>query len=84
MRVVIFLGIGLLAASSAFAHKSKDEGGAGTDPNKVICKTEDVLGSRLASQKQCMTEAQWIQLRREQRNTVEKMQNANGGAESHF
>jgi hypothetical protein len=29
------------------------------DPNRVICKTEQVSGSLIATQKTCLTSAQW-------------------------
>ncbi len=32
---------------------------ATADPNKVICETEQQIGSRLASKRICMTAAQW-------------------------
>lgn len=31
----------------------------GKDPNRVICKTEEVTGSRLGSNKVCLTAAGW-------------------------
>ncbi|WBO22388.1 hypothetical protein [Sphingomonas abietis] len=29
------------------------------DPNRIICKTEDQIGSRIATTKVCLTAAQW-------------------------
>lgn len=77
MRTRVLFICGLLAASPAFAHK-EDAGTDGrTDPNKVVCRTEDVTGSRLETQKHCMTVAQWTQLQYEERNTVNKIQSNN-------
>jgi hypothetical protein len=33
------------------------------DPNVVICKREDVTGSRLSAAKECHTRAEWLQLK---------------------
>ena len=32
---------------------------SGKDPNRVICRTEDQIGSRLKKQRICMTAAEW-------------------------
>lgn len=52
-----------------------------SDPNRVICRTEPVIGSRLQTERQCMTAQQWIQYRRETREAVERTQRfeAKGG-----
>lgn len=44
------------------------------DPNRMVCRTEEVIGSRLQSKKHCMTAIQWDQLEREQRNTVDHIE----------
>lgn len=45
-----------------------------SDPNRVICRTTDVIGSRLQTKKTCLTAMQWDQMEREQRATVDKIQ----------
>jgi len=50
-------------AAAPAANASKD------DPNKLICKTERQIGSRLASKRTCMTAAEWqAQQERNQRD----------------
>ena len=48
---------------------------AAKDPNRVVCITEDVIGSRLGSKRVCRTAAQWTAYRAEIRGTTERMQN---------
>jgi hypothetical protein len=44
------------------------------DPNRVVCVTEDVIGSRLGAKRRCMTAADWVAYRRDVRNTVDRVQ----------
>jgi hypothetical protein len=44
------------------------------DPNKVICRTIDRTGSRLARDRICMTRAQWDERTRNDRRETEQMQ----------
>jgi predicted secreted protein len=44
------------------------------DPNQMVCEKEEVLGSRLAVRKVCMTRAQWDERRKIDRETVQATQ----------
>ena len=44
------------------------------DPNEVVCEKQEVLGSRLATQKICRTRAEWAELKRRDREELEKVQ----------
>lgn len=44
------------------------------DPNEVICEKQEVLGSRLAVRRVCMTRAEWAEHKRLQRQTIDKTQ----------
>jgi hypothetical protein len=44
------------------------------DPNKVICKNIDRTGSRLASDRICMTRAQWDERTRNDQRETQQMQ----------
>jgi hypothetical protein len=44
------------------------------DPNEVICEKQEVLGSRLAVRKVCMTRAQWAEQRAVDRALIEQSQ----------
>src|ERR1044072_632279 len=61
--------IGNAAASGPVTARSAKE-----DPNRMVCVTEDVLGSRLGSQRHLMTASDWVAYRREIRNTVDRVQ----------
>lgn len=44
------------------------------DPNQVICEKQEVLGSRLAVRKVCMTRSEWAAQRQSDRQLVERSQ----------
>lgn len=48
--------------------------GSDTDPNRIICRREKVIGTRLQSKRICATPAQWAQMRADQRAEVERIQ----------
>jgi hypothetical protein len=45
-----------------------------TSQNRVICKKERITGSRLGSREICKTEAQWNQIRHDERQALERGQ----------
>lgn len=66
-----FVAAGLpLPACAAETEKKKP----GRDPNEMICRTEPVLGSRLAKRRSCMTRSQWIARQASDRALVERTQ----------
>ena len=62
-------------ASAAPAGKKKT-----SDPNEVVCRKEDVLGSRLQTKKVCKTRAEWADETRENRGNIERPQVQRGTA----
>lgn len=52
------------------ASKNKKE----RDPNEVICENQEVLGSRLATKRICMTRAEWAEQRRSERALIDRSQ----------
>jgi hypothetical protein len=44
------------------------------DPNRVICRSEEMIGSRLRRQKRCMTAQEWADIYFDSRRTVERVQ----------
>lgn len=44
------------------------------DPGRRVCKTIKVIGSRLNTQRVCMTAAEWAEERRQTRQGVERLQ----------
>ncbi|HXH54082.1 MAG TPA: hypothetical protein VNH53_11750 [Sphingomicrobium sp.] len=70
----------LAAPSAAFAQEApkKDDR---YDPDKVICKTKAVTGSRIARERTCMTRRQWDdQAARSQSSVEETLENARRAA----
>jgi hypothetical protein len=49
-----------------------------SDVNKVVCKKEEEIGSRLAAKKVCMTVKQWEDQAQSNREMTEKFQQAAG------
>lgn len=48
------------------------------DPNEIVCEKQEILGSRLGKKKVCMTRAQWAELKRQDRQDIEKVQTSRG------
>lgn len=59
-----------VAAENAAPESAKKK----ADPNEVVCERQQVLGSRLAVRKVCMTRSQWAEQRQANRDLVEKAQ----------
>ena len=54
-----------------------------SDVDKVVCKSEDTLGSRLQAHQVCMTLQQWQQYQYDNREKAQQMQGLSGLAASH-
>ena len=67
MRILAILAL-LVPAAAAAAETP-----AGS-PNDMICRVTGETGSRLQRSRTCKTRAEWDQLRREQRNTIDRAQ----------
>ena len=52
------------------------------DPNKVVCKKEETIGSRLGARRVCLTIAQWNEKAREHREFTEDVQSGTWGPQS--
>lgn len=59
------------ASKDATPRTDQNESG---DPNRIICKRDKAIGSRLSSKKMCATAAQWDQMRADNRQAVERAQ----------
>ena len=62
------------AQASAAATAEPGTAKANKDTNQVICEKQEVLGSRLAVRRVCMTRAQWAEQRRAERDLVQNSQ----------
>ena len=74
LRTILIVSLSATAfAPAAWAEDTKPKRKA-PDPNQVICEKQEVLGSRLATRKVCMTRSEWAEQKRLQRETVERSQ----------
>lgn len=71
-KLLIVTALMMAVVTPAAARPQTDKKPA--DPNRTVCRTTEVIGSRLNTRKTCMTAVQWDQLEREQRMTVDKVQ----------
>lgn len=70
----VLFGCVLLAPMGAFAkddHGDHEEVG---NQNRVICRTEQEIGSRLSKVRRCHTAAEWAQIKRENRAIIDRVQ----------
>ena len=50
------------------------------DPNKPVCHTMDITGSRLGKRRECRTPAEWAAISAASRQDVERQQTNRGGS----
>jgi hypothetical protein len=65
-----------LLAAAASASEPSNKSGAKADPNKIVCRTVSEIGSRLKKTRACHTLAEWAELRRQTKSTVEHIQDS--------
>lgn len=72
MRVTVsaIAMLGLLSTAAAAGEQKAD----GKDPNRIICEKQEVVGSRLATKRICMTAAEWQAKRLEERQSLDRSQ----------
>lgn len=70
VAIVVFAALALVPAIAAAEEKKADK----NDPNRIICEKQEVLGSRVATKRVCLTAAQWEERRREDRDALDKGQ----------
>jgi hypothetical protein len=67
MKIVwIAAGLALIGAATAGSAAPK-KGEPGYDPERQICKTKAVVGSRLKRVRECATAAQWEEMKLQER-----------------
>jgi invasion protein IalB len=81
MRPLLFasaaaLVLAPLASAPAFAQDQQQEQHAkkAANPDEVVCEKQQEIGSRIASDRVCMTRSQWAEQRRLSRQEVDKAQ----------
>jgi hypothetical protein len=91
--VRIAAGLALLAAASAPGAAAPAKSKAGDDPDRQICRTKPVVGSRLKRVRECATAAQWEDMKLQERMGLMRKQTngdpanapvTNGGRDTPF
>jgi hypothetical protein len=67
-------GLALLAALPATGLAAPRKGEAGWDPNREICKSKPVVGSRLQRVRECATAQQWEDMKLQERTGMLRKQ----------
>lgn len=76
IRYLIVAGVSaMLFATGATAADKKDN----KDPNRIICEKQEVLGSRLATRRVCMSAADWAAKRLAERQLIDRSQTLQKG-----
>lgn len=73
MKGIVLFALLAGTAAPALAKPASDRPENG-DPKRVICRTQDALGSRLRREKVCMTAQQWAETRLDDRRNLERVQ----------
>ena len=74
MRAFNMLSVALVAGTLAGAPAAAAEPSKKADPNEIVCEKQEVVGSRLAVKKVCLTRAQWAEQRQLDRQAIDKAQ----------
>lgn len=85
LRVIVLVAA-VFGATGSFAAQAPQNGasssGATTakplDPNEVICEKQEVIGSRLATKRVCMTRSQWADQKGQDRQEIDRVQTQRG------
>jgi len=85
LRVVV-LAAAAFGATGSFAAQAPQNAPASSatpaaktlDPNEVVCEKQEVIGSRLASKRVCMTRSQWADMKAQDRQETERVQTQRG------
>jgi len=64
-----------MLAGTAAANESASKSAPKSDPDKVVCRLSNDTGSRLGRVRVCKTNAQWAEMRRQTRETIDRIQN---------
>jgi hypothetical protein len=82
--MLVSAALAFSATSAAWAQTSDQstapapQAKKATDPNQIVCEKIEVVGSRLAVKKVCMTRAEWAEQQRNDRQEVERAQTQRG------
>lgn len=62
------------AAAQSTPHQTDRPAPTTANPDRMVCKKEEKIGSRLQAKKVCLTASEWRDLHQAERETAEKIQ----------
>ena len=74
MKSLVSVALAVAVSFSTAAFADEGEKKDGKDPDRMICRSEPQIGSRLAKKKVCMTAQQWQEQRRLSRMEIDRTQ----------
>ncbi|MGZ8997608.1 MAG: hypothetical protein ACXW2T_02010 [Allosphingosinicella sp.] len=74
-RMVCGLCAIVMFAGTAAASGSTTKSASRNDPDKIVCRLSNDTGSRLGRVRVCKTNAQWAEMRRQTKETIDRIQN---------
>lgn len=74
-RMVCGLCAFFMVAGTAAASESASKSAPKSDPDKVVCRLSNDTGSRLGRVRVCKTNAQWAEMRRQTKESIDRIQN---------
>ena len=81
-KFVAFGAAAMLSAMPALAGDNQTTTKrAPKDPNEMVCQKQEVLGSRVAAKRVCMTRSEWAEQRRLDRMDLDKAQTGRGSCD---
>lgn len=86
LRAIIFVAAVSIGSTGSLAQTQQNAAPSNSgptaskalDPNEVICEKQEVIGSRLASKRICMTRSQWAEQKSQDRQEIDKVQTQRG------
>ena len=85
LRVIVLVAAAFGATGSFAAQAQQNSApSSGTtvakplDPNEVVCEKQEVIGSRLATKRVCMTRSQWADQKGQDRQEIDRVQTQRG------
>lgn len=63
------------AQSSPTSVSDARQAGPHNDPNEIVCRVENAIGSRLTRTRVCRTRAEWAEHKAQTRQVVDRVQN---------
>jgi invasion protein IalB len=71
---VILAGVVLAFSASATAQQPNSQKEEVGKQDRVICRNQEVIGSRLSKTRVCRTAAEWAELKRTERLAIDRVQ----------